>query len=68
MSCMSQEPVSNEVIRAIEKAISGLEFGEVNITVHHFRVVKIEKIERTRLRGIFDVAVRESSENQGGDS
>lgn len=33
------------------EAVNGLEYGEVHITVHDSRVVRIEKIERIRLGG-----------------
>lgn len=64
---MSQETNHNEVVRSIERAISGLEFGEVNITVHHSRVVKIEKVERIRLPGAIEVGAKGGAENQGGE-
>lgn len=67
-SDMSQELINNDVVRSIEKAISDLEFGEVNITVHHSRVVKIEKVERIRLPGQVPAGgFAARGENQGGE-
>lgn len=51
---MSQETPKqsqSELVRSIGQAIAGLEFGEVHITVHHSRVVKIERVERIRVEG-----------------
>lgn len=38
-----------DLARAIAHALRGLEFGSVEITVHHARVVQIERHERIRL-------------------
>jgi len=37
------------LIEQIVQALSGLEFGAVEITVHHGRIVQIERREKVRL-------------------
>lgn len=42
------EALPKEIVDSIAAAISGLEFGSVEITIHNSRVVQIERHERIR--------------------
>ena len=41
--------IDDDVIRSIAGAVNSLQFGEVHITVHDSRIVRIDRIERIRL-------------------
>lgn len=58
----------SELIRSISQAISGLDFGEIHITVHHSRVVKIERVERIRLEGVPETLPGDRGRTKGGES
>lgn len=47
--------VAPNILKAIADAVNGLEFGEVHITVHDGRIVRIERTEKIRI----DQPVRE---------
>lgn len=42
-------PVPPSILKAVADAVDRLEFGEVHITVHEGRVVRIERVEKIRL-------------------
>lgn len=42
------ETLPKEIVDSIAAAITGLEFGSVEITIHNSRVVQIERHERIR--------------------
>jgi hypothetical protein len=51
---MSAEPQQSPVLdvlaqRELERALAGLRFGTVEITVHNARIVQIERREKVRL-------------------
>lgn len=45
----SREPQSARGIEHIVQALNGLAFGTVEITVHHGRIVQIERREKLRI-------------------
>lgn len=48
------DPLSKEIAASIAAAITGLEFGSVEITIHNSRVVQIERHERIRFQSPAD--------------
>ena len=38
----------NEILKRVSKALNGVKYGSVTITVHNSRVVQIEKSEKIR--------------------
>lgn len=44
------DPLPKELAQSIAAAITGLEFGSVEITIHNSRVVQIERHERIRFQ------------------
>ena len=41
--------ISPDVLQRIERALQSLHYGTVEVTVHHSKVVQIEKREKIRL-------------------
>jgi len=39
------------IVRQIERALRGLQYGSVQLVIHDAQVVRIERIERIRLTG-----------------
>jgi hypothetical protein len=44
----NQSDYVNEILKRVTKALSGVKYGSVTITVHNSRVVQIEKSEKIR--------------------
>ncbi len=42
-------PENNSLAPTLEKALKGLEFGYVQLTVHGGQIVRVERVERIRL-------------------
>lgn len=50
MSAETQTPVFDDLVqRELERALAGLRYGTVEITVHNARIVQIERREKVRL-------------------
>lgn len=41
-----------QVLQELQRALAGLRFGAVEITVHHGRIVQIERREKVRLEDV----------------
>ena len=52
------DPLPKELAQSIATAITGLEFGSVEITIHNSRVVQIERHERIRFQSAGDAKGR----------
>jgi len=63
----NQKRAAIEALAPVIQAITGLEFGEVHITVHHGRIVKVERVERLRLGGVADGLASDTATAKGGD-
>jgi hypothetical protein len=44
----NQSDYVNEVLKRISRALSGVKYGSITVTVHNGRVVQIEKSEKVR--------------------
>jgi hypothetical protein len=53
----SNEDLNQESLQKILKAMAGLKFGSVEITIHEGRIVQIERKEKVRL----NISINESS-------
>ncbi len=53
----STEPLNHEGLQKILKAMAGLKFGSIEITIHEGRIVQIERKEKVR----FNVNLNPSS-------
>lgn len=49
MSSIQSEKGLNEILQRISRLIRSIEFGEIEIVIHHSNVVQINKIEKIRL-------------------
>jgi len=45
----SKPGLADVTVRELQAALAGLEFGSVVLTVHHGRIVQIERREKVRL-------------------
>ena len=53
----SNEDLNQESLQKILKAMAGLKFGSVEITIHEGRIVQIERKEKVRL----NISINDSS-------